>query len=138
MRQSTHLAVLLFYSNILKVINTFNYPEGSITQSNYDEVLNKLNATNPVAFQELELNYCNMETFLSEVSIKHVADPVVSEEKHNFCNLSLLRVWRGLAWPSSCSQKPSSRCLSLLSGPSCSLSCSSASDSPLCSATSRE
>lgn len=138
MRPFTHLAVLLFYSNILKVINTFNYPEGSITESNYDEVIHKLNATNPVAFEQLGLNTCDMEKFLSEVSIEHVADPVVSEEEHNFCNLSFFRVWRGRAWPSSCSQKPSSRCPSLLSGPSCSSSCSSVLDSPLCSATSRE
>ncbi|XP_003969076.1 sodium-dependent neutral amino acid transporter B(0)AT1-like [Takifugu rubripes] len=52
--------------NILKVINTFNYPEGSITESNYDEVLGKLNATNPVAFQQLGLGECDMEKFLSE------------------------------------------------------------------------
>lgn len=56
----------------------------------------------------------------------------------HLCNVSFFRVWRGQVWPSSSSQKRSSKCPSLLCGPSCSSSCSSASDSPLCLATSRE
>lgn len=56
----------------------------------------------------------------------------------HLCNASFFRVWRGQVWPSLSSQKQSSKCPSLLCGPSCSSSCSSASDSPLCLATSRE
>lgn len=48
------------------------------------------------------------------------------------------RAWREQVWPSSCSQKPSSKCLFLLFGLSSSSSCSSASASRLCLATSRE
>lgn len=48
------------------------------------------------------------------------------------------RAWREQVWPSSCSQKPSSRCLFLLCGLSSSSSCSSALASPLCLVTSRE
>lgn len=76
-RRFTHLAVLLFYSNILKLTNSFNYPEGSITPSNYDEVILKLNVSNPGSLEKVDLNFCDMEKFLSQVSAEHVADPVV-------------------------------------------------------------
>lgn len=59
-------------------------------------------------------------------------------QRLHLCNLSFFRVWREQVWPSSCSQKLSSKCPSLLSGPSSSSSCSSALDSPLCLATLRE
>lgn len=68
----------------------------------------------------------------------HVLLFSLAEEMLDLCNLSFFRVWRGQVWPLSYSQKLSSKCPSLLSGLSCSSSCSSASDSPLCLATSRE
>lgn len=76
-RHFAHLAVLLFDSNILKVTNFFNYPEGSVTQSNYEDVLHNINVTNPGTLEELDLAICNMERFLSEVSIEYVENSVV-------------------------------------------------------------
>lgn len=52
-------------------MNTFNYPEDSITQSNYDEVSSYLNQTYPSVFQGLQLDTCNMDNFLSQVSMWH-------------------------------------------------------------------
>uniref|UniRef100_A0A3Q3XG24 Transporter n=1 Tax=Mola mola TaxID=94237 RepID=A0A3Q3XG24_MOLML len=52
--------------NILTLMNTFNYPEDSITQSNYDEVSSYLNQTYPSVFQGLQLDTCNMDNFLSQ------------------------------------------------------------------------
>lgn len=69
--------MLLFDSNILKVTNFFNYPEGSVTQSNYEDVLHNINVTNPGTLEELDLAICNMEKFLSEVSIEYVENSVV-------------------------------------------------------------
>uniref|UniRef100_A0A3Q1GRA9 Transporter n=1 Tax=Acanthochromis polyacanthus TaxID=80966 RepID=A0A3Q1GRA9_9TELE len=51
--------------NILKLINAFNYAENSITESNYNEAVNYLNQTNPDVFQGLDLQTCDMQTFLS-------------------------------------------------------------------------
>lgn len=76
-RHFAHFAVLLFDSNILKMTNFFNYPEGSVTQSNYDSVLHHINVTSPGSLQELDLNDCDMERFLSQVSLERVADSVV-------------------------------------------------------------
>ncbi|XP_051811621.1 sodium-dependent neutral amino acid transporter B(0)AT1-like [Acanthochromis polyacanthus] len=52
--------------NILKLINAFNYAENSITESNYNEAVNYLNQTNPDVFQGLDLQTCDMQTFLSQ------------------------------------------------------------------------
>lgn len=72
-----HLAVLLFHSNILKVTNYFNYPEGSVTQGNYEDVLSNINMTTPAALPQLALTTCDLETFLSQVSLECVAKSVV-------------------------------------------------------------
>uniref|UniRef100_A0A672M0B5 Sodium-dependent neutral amino acid transporter B(0)AT1-like n=1 Tax=Sinocyclocheilus grahami TaxID=75366 RepID=A0A672M0B5_SINGR len=52
--------------NILTLMNTFDLPEGNITESNYDSFLQHLNSTAPVIFQELQLKTCDMQTFLSQ------------------------------------------------------------------------
>ncbi|XP_056154173.1 sodium-dependent neutral amino acid transporter B(0)AT1-like [Lampris incognitus] len=52
--------------NILELMNTFNYPENSITESNYDEVLKQLNQTRPAIIQGLDLQTCDMQFFLSQ------------------------------------------------------------------------
>ncbi|KAM3858649.1 sodium-dependent neutral amino acid transporter B(0)AT1-like [Diretmus argenteus] len=50
--------------NILLLINTFNYPENTITDSNYKETVTFLNQTNPEVIQKLEI--CDMQTLLSQ------------------------------------------------------------------------
>ncbi|XP_008285831.1 sodium-dependent neutral amino acid transporter B(0)AT1-like [Stegastes partitus] len=52
--------------NIMKMLNAFNYPENSITDSNYNEALIHLNQTNPGIIQGLDLQECNIQTFLSQ------------------------------------------------------------------------
>lgn len=76
-RRSAHLVMRLFDRNILKVTNFFNYPEDSVTQSNYEDVLRYINVTNPGTLEELDLTFCDMEKFLSQVSIEYVTRSVV-------------------------------------------------------------
>ncbi|KAL6473352.1 hypothetical protein MHYP_G00169130 [Metynnis hypsauchen] len=52
--------------NIMALLNTFDLPEGNITESNYDEVFRSLNSTDPETIQGLNLTSCDMKTFLSE------------------------------------------------------------------------
>uniref|UniRef100_A0A673NIV4 Transporter n=1 Tax=Sinocyclocheilus rhinocerous TaxID=307959 RepID=A0A673NIV4_9TELE len=52
--------------NILTLLNTFDLPEGSITQSNYQEALHSLNTTNPDIISSLALKTCDLNSFLSE------------------------------------------------------------------------
>ncbi|CAB1442946.1 unnamed protein product [Pleuronectes platessa] len=52
--------------NVLQLLNAFNYPEDSITGSNYEEVLTHLNQTQPLVIQGLPLQTCDMQTFLSQ------------------------------------------------------------------------
>ncbi|KAF3833652.1 hypothetical protein F7725_024856 [Dissostichus mawsoni] len=52
--------------NILKLMNAFNYPENNITEGNYDQVLSQFNQTNPDIIQGLQLQICDMQTFLSQ------------------------------------------------------------------------
>ncbi|KAM4539741.1 sodium-dependent neutral amino acid transporter B(0)AT1-like [Odontesthes bonariensis] len=52
--------------NILKLTNTFDYPESSITDSNYDMVLAQLNQTNPDIIQGLQLQTCDLQALLSQ------------------------------------------------------------------------
>lgn len=59
---------LLFFSNILHLINAFDYPETSITIENYDQVLTSLNQTNPDIIQGLPLKTCDIQNLLSQVS----------------------------------------------------------------------
>ena len=49
-------------------MNAFNYPENNITEGNYDQVLSQFNQTNPDIIQGLQLQTCDMQTFLSQVS----------------------------------------------------------------------
>uniref|UniRef100_A0A667X069 Transporter n=1 Tax=Myripristis murdjan TaxID=586833 RepID=A0A667X069_9TELE len=53
-------------NNILQLMNAFNYPEGTITESNYKDVLASLNHTNPAIIQGLDIENCNMQDFLSQ------------------------------------------------------------------------
>ncbi|KAK9958216.1 hypothetical protein ABG768_012390 [Culter alburnus] len=53
-------------SNILALLNAFDLPEGNITESNYDSVLQHLNSTSPAVIQELQLKTCDLQTLLSE------------------------------------------------------------------------
>uniref|UniRef100_A0A8L0DP59 Transporter n=1 Tax=Oncorhynchus mykiss TaxID=8022 RepID=A0A8L0DP59_ONCMY len=52
--------------NILALLNTFDLPEGNVTESNYDQVLQSLNGTYPEVIQGLNLKTCDLNTFLSE------------------------------------------------------------------------
>lgn len=55
-----------FNGNILSLMNAFNLPEGSITQSNYTDVLLNLNSTNSAVVEKLNLKECVLNKFLSE------------------------------------------------------------------------
>lgn len=52
--------------NILTLLNTFDLPEGNISESNYQEVLHSLNSTNPDIISSLNLKTCDLNSFLSE------------------------------------------------------------------------
>lgn len=49
-------------------MNAFNYPENNITENNYHDVLAHLNQTSPDIIQGLNLQTCDMQFFLSQVS----------------------------------------------------------------------
>lgn len=51
----------------MALMNALDLPEGSITQSNYSEVLQYHNMTSPDVIQTLNLKTCDLSTFLSEV-----------------------------------------------------------------------
>lgn len=53
--------------NILALLNAFELPMGTITESNYDEVLQALNSTSPSIILGLNLKTCNMQDLLSQV-----------------------------------------------------------------------
>ncbi|KAG7261523.1 hypothetical protein CRUP_003362, partial [Coryphaenoides rupestris] len=52
--------------NILALVNAFDLPDGKVTETNYEQVLQELNNTNSELIQGLHLKTCNMDTFLSE------------------------------------------------------------------------
>ncbi|KAM9404407.1 sodium-dependent neutral amino acid transporter B(0)AT1-like [Salvelinus alpinus] len=52
--------------NILALLNTFDLPEGNVTENNYDQVLQSLNGTHTEVIQGLNLKTCDLNTFLSE------------------------------------------------------------------------
>ncbi|XP_052325110.1 sodium-dependent neutral amino acid transporter B(0)AT1-like [Oncorhynchus keta] len=52
--------------NILALLNAFNLAEGNITEGNYAESLQNLNATFPETIQSLDLKTCDLQTFLSQ------------------------------------------------------------------------
>lgn len=49
-------------------MNAFDYAENNITDSNYNDVLAHLNHTNPNIIEGLNLETCDMNKFLSQVS----------------------------------------------------------------------
>lgn len=55
-----------FSSNILALTNTFDWPEGNITQDNYDHMLNYFNQTRPDVVASLQLPICDLDTILSQ------------------------------------------------------------------------
>jgi len=50
-------------------MNTFDYPENNITDSNYNMVLAQLNQTSPDIIQGLQLETCDLQVFLSQVRV---------------------------------------------------------------------
>lgn len=54
-------------SNILKLMNAFDLPESNITESNYDDMLLYLNQTSPEVVENLQIQHCDMQFFLSQV-----------------------------------------------------------------------
>ncbi|XP_055368794.1 sodium-dependent neutral amino acid transporter B(0)AT1-like [Betta splendens] len=54
--------------NIVMLLNAFDLAEGAITDSNYDEMLQNFNSTiaGSEVIQGLDLNTCNLRTFLSD------------------------------------------------------------------------
>ncbi|XP_062385143.1 sodium-dependent neutral amino acid transporter B(0)AT1-like [Sardina pilchardus] len=52
--------------NILTLMNTFDVPEGNITENNYADMLNHFNLTSPNIISELNLKSCNLDDFLSQ------------------------------------------------------------------------
>ncbi|KAG8442656.1 hypothetical protein GDO86_011445 [Hymenochirus boettgeri] len=55
-----------FESNILSLTNSFDLPEGNITQENYDKMLNSLNQTNSELISSLQLKNCDLNQILSD------------------------------------------------------------------------
>ncbi|KAM3614300.1 uncharacterized protein V6R79_012421 [Siganus canaliculatus] len=52
--------------NILALTNAFNIGDENITLENYDEWLNHLNATSPSEVESLNLETCDLQTFLDQ------------------------------------------------------------------------
>ncbi|CAL8248790.1 unnamed protein product [Lota lota] len=52
--------------NILALLNALELPDGSITETNYDQAFSKLNQTHSALINTLGLKTCNLDTFLSE------------------------------------------------------------------------
>ncbi|KAM4027675.1 sodium-dependent neutral amino acid transporter B(0)AT1 isoform 2-T2 [Anomaloglossus baeobatrachus] len=55
-----------FASNILALTNTFDWPEGNITQDNYKDMLTYFNQTDPTVIASLDLPTCDLDKLLSE------------------------------------------------------------------------
>lgn len=58
---------MLCFRNIVALLNAFELAESDITDSSYDQVVQRLNETYPDIIQGLDLKTCNLDTFLSEV-----------------------------------------------------------------------
>ncbi|KAG7242140.1 hypothetical protein INR49_024186 [Caranx melampygus] len=52
--------------NIMALLNVFDLAESDITESNYNQVVQRFNETHPEVIQGLALKTCNLDTFLSE------------------------------------------------------------------------
>lgn len=143
----------------MTLLNTFDLPEANITESNYNQALNELNTTYPDVIQNLNLQTCNLNTFLSEVESSFLSKTFLNfisqvwernlsltkckgliKRHETFCTLLLWlnRVLRAQAWPLLSSLRPSPRCPCLHCGPSFSLSCSSVSACHPCLETLKE
>ncbi|XP_044298920.1 sodium-dependent neutral amino acid transporter B(0)AT1-like isoform X1 [Varanus komodoensis] len=55
-----------FSQNILTLTNAFDLPEGNVTQDNFVDMQNWLNATYPATFATLTFKTCDLESFLSD------------------------------------------------------------------------
>ncbi|MEE6511931.1 hypothetical protein FKM82_018815, partial [Ascaphus truei] len=55
-----------FDGNIIALTNTFDLPEGNVTQENYDNLLKMLNETHTDVIKSLQLKECNLDNFLSD------------------------------------------------------------------------
>ncbi|XP_075068797.1 sodium-dependent neutral amino acid transporter B(0)AT1 [Mixophyes fleayi] len=53
-------------SNILTLSNTFDWPEGNITEDNYDYMVSYFNQTQPNVLATLHLPKCDLDTILSQ------------------------------------------------------------------------
>ena len=53
--------------NILRLINTFDLPEQSVSRGDYAVALARLNASQPVRVAGLSLEVCRLEDFLDKV-----------------------------------------------------------------------
>lgn len=55
----------------MTLLNTFDLPfEENITTSNYEAVFDRLNSSYPDIVLGLDIKTCDMQTFLSEVTIR--------------------------------------------------------------------
>lgn len=68
----------------MTLLNTFELPEANITESNYIDVFNELNNTFPNIIQSLNLQTCDLNTFLSEVELSFLSKMIY------ICGLHLL------------------------------------------------
>lgn len=50
------------------MMNAFDVPEGNITETNYDEMVNHFNLTSPGILAGLNLKTCDLNLLLSEVN----------------------------------------------------------------------
>lgn len=82
-----------FHSNILKLMNAFNLPENTITDSNYEHSLAYYNKTSPDIVQGLQIQTCDMQFFLSQVSGKYLdISLVMLTYKMNLFTVTVKRV----------------------------------------------
>lgn len=58
-----------FSKNILMLTNGFDLPEGFVNKENFVEMQQRYNATDPAAYAQLTFQTCDMNSFLSEVSL---------------------------------------------------------------------
>ena len=68
---STAFITVLFifpYRNIQLLMNTFNIADGNITEENYEKWLWHLNSTDPNQVAELDLNTCDLQALLDQVT----------------------------------------------------------------------
>lgn len=64
---------MLYFRNIIALLNMFELADGDITGSNYNQAFQHLNETHPDLIQKLDLKTCNLNAFLSEVGFKNLS-----------------------------------------------------------------